>query len=77
MRTYHVAVSRPGSDCHMGGEDSLTLHARRDRDCLPCEIWAYYGERETTKARLYQNRAGILAIINREHGTTYKHLLID
>ena len=77
MRVYHVALSGPGCDCHMGGPESITLHARRDLDFLPCEIWTYYGKRETTKARLRQNRADILALINRERGTTYKHLLID
>ncbi len=77
MNTYHLALSGPSADCHIGGPRSLTLHARRNLDLLPCEIWQYLGHRQTTKARLYQHRHQILQWLNRQYHTSYRYLRID
>lgn len=80
MKTYHVGLLKGyGNGFHSNGhrESTLVVEARRSVDFLSPQLWLYYGERETTKADLYRNRAAILDAVNKQHGTAFTHCVID
>lgn len=66
MKTYHVATAKQGK--------TLIIQARRDIDALGCEIYDYWGERETTKKKLYQNRYQLLSYLKKTNPTVYGSL---
>lgn len=68
-KTYHVGLLRKN--------DRVIVQLRADRDCLDCETWRYLGEREITKAKARQHKAGILAGINSQFNTSFTRITID
>jgi len=73
MKTYHVGFLAPEG---IEG-DTLVIQARESIDCLSPDLWLYMGKRETTKAELYGSRFDILALVNRERGTSFTHVSVD
>lgn len=65
---YHVGLSFGEYEGHR--KTTVVLHARRCLDSLPCELWEYLGEHETTKARLRANRDAILTWVNGRYADT-------
>ena len=52
MKRYHVGFAIRGK--------TLVIQARQSVDYLDCEIYDYFGVRETTKAELHRKRYDIL-----------------
>ena len=48
MKTYHLGLLLH----RHGNQFNAQFQARHDIDFMSCELYEYYGERETTKARL-------------------------
>ena len=64
---YHVAYTRgnPHAPCYNGSrQTTLIVEAVRDIDSLSPDVWLYWGERITTKARLRAGKAILLADAN-------------
>jgi len=69
---YHLGLLK-----NYHNQKRVILQARRDVDFLDCELWQYLGVRETTKAKLYHNRAKILEWINQTNDTHFEIITID
>lgn len=50
---------------------------RRDKNCLSCELWIYWGERIITKKMINEHKQGLLKAINKEFGENFKSIVID
>ncbi len=74
MATYHVGIRKGYSP---RTRDTLYLEARSSVDCLSCETWLYWGERDVSKAELERNKAWILKHVNEEQGTSYQRIVMD
>lgn len=68
MRGYHVGFLKQGS--------TLIIECADTIDQLSCELWRYYGVRDTTVARLRQEAPLHLADINRDLGTAFTWVLV-
>lgn len=82
MKTYHIGLIKGSGKCfplHRNGysKDTVIIQARENIDLLSCQLWQYYGERETTKARLVGLKNEILKAINKEYNTSFKFCVID
>ncbi len=69
MKIYHIGFLKRGK--------TLIVQARENVDLLSCEIWQYMGERVTTKKQLYEQRAGILNLVQHNGFTDCKRVVID
>ena len=66
--SYHIGLVKDG--------DRLIVEVARNLDQLNCELWKYYGERETTIAALKRNSAAILEAVNCEFGKQFRSVVI-
>lgn len=83
MKTYHVALikgmGREIYPLHRNGHrtGTLVIQMRRNLDYLSPDTWIYYGQRETTKARIEKMKHQIMAQVNAEHPTASGRPLFD
>lgn len=72
-RQYHVGIMPKAWERDSQGRlcGKLIIEACRDIDYLSCELMAYLGVRETTKAQLRQNRQGIMAMVNEQYNAAF------
>lgn len=64
-KTYYVATSKRNNG------KTLVIEARRCVDYLSCEAYDYFGQRETTKRRLRQERYSFLAWLKTKRPGVY------
>ena len=57
-QVYHIGILRVGK--------TAIIQATKTVDELSCEIYRYYGERETTKDNLKRNKQTILAELKKD-----------
>ena len=69
MKAYHIGTTQKGS--------TVTFHLRDNVDYLSCELYEYYGVRETTKARLKSMKKELLKAYNQEKGKNFTKIKID
>ena len=78
---YHIGLIRGTGpvQCWANGHRASTLvvQMRRDVDYLSPGIWKYLGIRDTTKAHVKANKAGLLAALNKQYGTAFTALVVD
>ena len=67
--TYHVGFLKAGR--------TLVIQAVRDKDCLSCETWKYYGEREITKKELKEKKGALLAAVNDLYGKRFDRVRVQ
>lgn len=77
VRTYYAGISGPGAYCHLGDDNSLTLHVRTNMDTLPCEIWEASGPLLSSIEYIHEHAAEVLASYNRFHRTNFNTIIID
>ena len=56
---------------------TLIVQMRKDKDFLSCQLWQYFGERITTKARIKEQKAALLIEVNKTYNKEFKHIKID
>lgn len=67
MKVYHIGLAKR--------KKTLVIQAVKCVDFLSCEIYDYFGQRETTKARLRENRYQILDLAKRKNPDVYGDLV--
>ena len=68
-KCYFIGFVKSGS--------KVIVQLRKSKDYLSCELWQYFGERITTKKRIYEQRKELLSEINTSYKTNFKYIQID
>lgn len=68
MKTYHIGLVKNGR--------KLIVEVAPSVDQLSCELWKYYGERETSAKELRAKKAEILRAVNAEFGKDFDGVTI-
>ena len=77
---YYIAYSKGSlSPYHYNGHrpTTLVIHAVRDIDCLPADIWMYKGLWDATKAELRRNKDKIRKTVNEQFGTAFTTVIVE